>query len=271
MPKEIVHWSIAEIVREKLKDGFLKNDINNFYSEYIIGSIAFDIPYYDFSKKMSEIGSFLHGKNSKFANTNYEKIANHYKNPPEGLFSFIAGTICHALTDINFHPIVFYYTNDEINAHRKLETELDLFYLGKVNLPTYSLEAFVKTVKSKEFYNFLSLFIFGNTKEKTKLKINIFKYSLFQFLIRKKWFSNLLNLFHLNAILTLCYGDFKHKEYDFFKNPLIYRTRNEIKKTTLSEIEEKTVSDILTILNEIETKKDFSKIKFKPLSGEENL
>ncbi|MEJ5283809.1 MAG: zinc dependent phospholipase C family protein [Brevinematia bacterium] len=268
MPKEIVHWSIAEIVRQKLKDGFLKNEINNFYSEYIIGSIAFDIPYYDFSKKMGELGSSLHGKNTKFANTNYEQIANHYKNPPEGLFSFIAGTICHALTDINFHPVVFYYTNDEIDAHRKFETELDLFYLDKVNLPTYSLATLVKTVKSKEFYNFLSLFIFGRIGEKRKLKTNMLKYSLFQYLIRKKWFSNLLKLFRLNGILTLCYGDFKHKDYDFFKSPLTYRLKNEIKTIKLPEIEEKTVSDILTILNEIEKTKDFSKIKFIPLSGE---
>lgn len=271
MPKEIVHWSIAEIVRQKLKDGFLKKDINDFYSEYIIGSIAFDIPYYDFSKKMAELGSSLHGKNTKFANTNYEKIANHYKNPPEGLFSFIAGTICHALTDINFHPIVFYYTNDKIDAHRKFETKLDLFYLDKVNLPTYSLATLIKTVKSKEFYNFLSLFIFGRIEKKTKLKTNLLKYSLFQYLIRKKLFSDLLNLFHLNHILTLCYEDFKHKEYDFFKNPLIYRSKTEIKKINVSEIEDKTVSDIITILNQIERTKDFSKIKFKPLSGEETV
>jgi len=49
MPKEIVHWTIAEIAKEKLKgESKLLNIIDNFYSEYLTGSIAFDIPYFDF-------------------------------------------------------------------------------------------------------------------------------------------------------------------------------------------------------------------------------
>ncbi|MCX7820952.1 MAG: zinc dependent phospholipase C family protein [Brevinematales bacterium] len=264
MPKEIVHWTIAELVRQKLKDGLIKQEINNFYSEYLIGAIAFDIPYYDFSKKMSELGSKLHGKDKRYAETNYDKIWNYYQSIPPGLFSFVAGTICHALTDINYHPIVITYTNDIISKHRKFETELDLFYIGKIQLQTYSLKKLIDSTKSKEFYQFLSLFLFGDSEHIVKVKSNLFKYSIFQYLIKKRFFFNLTKLLMLTSINALCYKELKHKSFEIFENPLKYKEKNEI---LLPELEEKTISEILNTLYEIEKNKNFSTLKFINLSN----
>ncbi len=267
MPKEIVHWTIAELSYRKLKDGFLKSEIENHHSEFLIGAIAFDIPYYDFSKKMTDIGCKLHGKDKKNAETHYDKLLG-MTEKPEGFWAFIAGTICHAITDINYHPFVFHYTLDVVEKHRELETNLDLFYLERVFFPHYSLSKLIKSIKMDRnvFYKILSTFIFGDEKQIKKVKINLIKYKIIQYMIRKKFFYTLLELLKLNNIKSLCYGEFKKKDFPLFESSLEHPSKDGIKKISLEEIEKKTISDILSYFKLIEQKKDLI-ITFPPLSG----
>jgi len=291
MPKEIVHWTIAEIAKEKLKgESKLLNIIDNFYSEYLTGSIAFDIPYFDFfssnMKEMIEIGKNLHGIDKDFAQTNYEKMIDFYiSDIPKGFWAFVAGTFCHALTDIYYHPVVAYYTKDSVKSHREFEVKLDLHYLNRTNLPgNGSLNKIIKGImmKKRDFLTMLAMFIFGKNRELTKkVSDNLFKYRSVQFLIRQKWayylfgILNILSFGNLSDILALFYKDYQPKNFEIFENPLYFIENGELKQSYLSEIEIRTVDEILKYFNIlenlissnnlIEIKKFFYNLRFPPL------
>ncbi len=218
MPKEIVHWRIAELAREKLReDGFLRKIINKYYSEYLIGSIAFDIPYYDFfssdTEKIAEIGSKLHGHGLEFAQTHYNEILKYYGVPlPEYVLAFIAGSFCHAITDIFYHPVVIYHVKDSVKEHRQFETNLDLYYLGETETSICKLLNRIKTEK-KNFETLVSLFIFG--KYNARVSLILLKYKFLQFAIRKKCFYYIVKT--LNFLLKNKFSDILPLFYKNFK------------------------------------------------------
>ncbi|MGC8771751.1 MAG: zinc dependent phospholipase C family protein [Brevinematia bacterium] len=285
MPKEIVHWAIAEIARQNLSENsLLKKAIDNHHSEYLIGSIAFDIPYYDFfardSKEMNKVGSRLHGINLKKAETHYVEIITYYgKNPPEYVWAFIAGSFCHAITDITFHPVVNSIAKDSIEKHRKIETELDLFYLDRVKLPSMSMSKILSRIRIKrnDFLTLLSLFIFGKNKNfNEKVSSILIKYKLFQYIIRKRFFHFLFNIINsmyknrFKEFLPLFYKNFKKRNFQIFENPLVVSEKNLEKNATKEILKgfERLEKLIKKSDNFSEIKDFFKDFYFPPLTGE---
>ena len=282
MPKEIVHWSIAELIRLNLKeDSVLRKSIDENYSEYLIGSIAFDIPYYDFfSEKSEKLGSSLHGLGKDFAQTNYFRMLEFYgEELPSYVISFIAGNFCHAITDIVYHPVVDYYSGGDIKKHRQFETNLDLFYLGRGNLRCHSLSKILKFIKDKrKFRLMLSLFIYGNEKKAYKVSIMLLKYRIFQYIVRKKVFFYLFSFLNfvfknkIDGILALFYGDFSHKTFKIFEYNLFFKGES----ISIEEIENKVLLAIKELFLSFEkaTKEDlriyFENFRFPPLDGKKD-
>jgi hypothetical protein len=126
------------------------------------------------------------------------------------------------------------------------------------------------------------MFIFGKNRELTKkVSDNLFKYRSVQFLIRQKWayylfgILNILSFGNLSDILALFYKDYQPANFEIFENPLYFIENGELKQSYLSEIEIRTVDEILKYFNIlenlissnnlIEIKKFFYNLRFPPL------
>lgn len=292
MPKEVVHWTIAELARREEKTGRLFEIINNYYCEYLIGAVAFDIPYHDFlsceTMKTAEIGKRLHGIDLEKAYTNYNKLFEFFENIPDSLWAFVAGTFCHALTDIVFHPFIIYISKNSVEEHRRIETMLDLFYIDRVKIyGNASFKKMLKDIKTdrKAFIEFISLFIFGEAKNYiAKTSTLLCKYKIFQSMIKKKYWYSIMKFLNfvlggrISSILALFYGDFKKKRFEIFEKPLPCLKNGKVSEVGLVDIEKMAISEILRhfqmmedLIRNCDTENIidfFKKFYFPPLTGE---
>lgn len=155
MPREVVHWTVLSKAAGKLHEMEASNIAQvllRYRGAAFLGAMSHDVPYYYHGggHSFEEVASVLHGT---YGNDTFEplrvlarKVAESTeKDRREMLSSFLMGMLSHAVTDIIFHPMVFYFTGDYYDAnterrhlaqarHRLLETYLDSYMRAHVQL-----------------------------------------------------------------------------------------------------------------------------------------
>ena len=186
MPKEITHWAIATTASKNVNYKRIKCVIDENYTSFLAGAVAYDIPYYSRGKSSSILvkkADELHGV--KTCNV-WEPIINLLQNYsvdedgdiPNVILSFILGCISHVIIDSLYHPLIYYFTgnyydkdinkrNKAVFEHRQFESQLDLYYLRKLNYtgPT-SAKYIFSQLQGPMIAEFLSLLYFSNDVDK---------------------------------------------------------------------------------------------------------
>lgn len=183
MPKDITHWAIATIVKTNMQDKNIERVVNENYAAFLIGAVAYDIPYFSigkYSRIFTNKANELHGLET--CNT-WEPLINlinkYYSLDENGelsdlILSFVLGCITHIITDSRYHPFIYYFSgnpydrdvnkkNKAVFEHRKLEAHLDLYYLKKLNYtgPT-SAKYILNQLHGPMIAEILSVLYFGN-------------------------------------------------------------------------------------------------------------
>jgi len=140
MPKEISHWYLAGLVREKLpKDSVFYQPVHTHENLFFLGAVAPDIPfYYLLGPRKARIQAaaepFHRCDVSALATVLavFDKMS--FSQPDPAVLSLGAGIICHLLSDTAFHPLVYYFSGmsrvhpGATARHRQFETALDLYF-----------------------------------------------------------------------------------------------------------------------------------------------
>ena len=143
MPKEITHWAIATTARKNVYYNRIKCVIDENYASFLVGAVAYDIPYYSRGKSsriLTKKGDELHGVETCKV---WEPIINLLQNYsvdedgdiPDFILAFILGCISHVIIDSRYHPLIYYFTgnyydedihirNIAVFEHRQFESHL---------------------------------------------------------------------------------------------------------------------------------------------------
>jgi hypothetical protein len=188
MPKDITHWAIATAALKNVSSKRFKGIINNNYAAFLAGAVAYDIPYYasgKFSHVLSQKADELHGVETGKV---WEPIihliqgsAEEDKDITDILLAFVLGCISHVIIDSSYHPFIYYFTgnyydkdlakrNIAIINHRQFESQLDLYYLQKLNYagPT-SAKYIFSQLPGSIASEFLSLLYFRHADKKMEM------------------------------------------------------------------------------------------------------
>lgn len=144
MPKEIVHWVVAERTADQLHGTRLGDAALSCPNALKMGAVFPDIPYYltgdsDSARLAAAVGSAYHGT---YGEDTYvllrTLLAALSENVHPAHLAFITGVVTHLQTDMIFHPLVYFLTGNyhdadavlrtrAIRAHRRFEGLLDWY------------------------------------------------------------------------------------------------------------------------------------------------
>jgi len=158
MPREALHWDVLNTALESLEPAHPVRVIGaQFRSHALLGAVAHDAPYYYRlgADPFEEAGRLLHGieRPSPWSDTwqflrllipaVQENDSAEVRGP---LWAFLIGMISHAITDIHYHPMIFYFTGNYYHPdpverrrawarHRLLEVYLDEVIIRRSGTP----------------------------------------------------------------------------------------------------------------------------------------
>ncbi|MDC8832501.1 zinc dependent phospholipase C family protein [Alteromonas gilva] len=163
MPKEVVHWKVAEKVYKSLIDKpKLKEQLEKQYNTYLLGAVFHDALYYysGENSNFTKIPDALHSseKEDSFNLVRAFLDPNNYscQTVSSAGLAFCIGFASHIFTDKNFHPMIYFFTGDyysenkqtklgAVLKHRELESKLDLHVESSAHLKsTYDLNIMVE-------------------------------------------------------------------------------------------------------------------------------
>jgi hypothetical protein len=152
MPREIVHWYVVDETIKQLPECLVKKILLENQSILYLGAMAHDAPYYlSFGRsQFLEVAERLHGADGEnTAEPLYQLLEAATKiddsQSREAVLAFILGMFSHAITDVTFHPLVYYFTGDYYDPdttkrniattkHREYEVLLDLYFKKKMEM-----------------------------------------------------------------------------------------------------------------------------------------
>ena len=153
MPNIITHYLFAKEVKKNLHVRRIKEAIEAYPHEYIIGSNGPDFLFFyrffnqsDDAKKIRGYGNRLH---HAYINQFYEIALDIYQKEEDeqmkmALLSYLAGHLCHWALDSTTHPYIFYWTGDaqgkNARYHHRFESMLDSIML--MNFRSESIKEF---------------------------------------------------------------------------------------------------------------------------------
>jgi hypothetical protein len=159
MPKEIVHWLIAEEAASLLKGTSLENAVAENPACLRFGAIFPDVLFYlvgnRYFRRIGRLADILHGTDGE---DTYRLLRSLSETPGTSgesgpLTAFWIGVAAHLQADIVFHPLIYYLTGNyhdkrpeirtlAIQRHRRLEVILDMYFTREKTsgqLRSYSL------------------------------------------------------------------------------------------------------------------------------------
>lgn len=183
MPKDKTHWILAAEIRNRLGDEHVKKLISNNYASFLVGAIAYDIPFFgrsEYSHALTEKANELHGVKTCDVWEPIIKLLQSYvmfkttDDCRETVIAFALGCITHIIIDSQFHPFIYFFTgyydadsnkrNQAIFKHREIEAHLDLYYLEKTGYTgPVSAKVIVEQLHRPTLITNLALLYFGNT------------------------------------------------------------------------------------------------------------
>lgn len=146
MPKEIVHWMVAERAAELLAGGPFAPALKRCPNGLRLGAVYHDALFYlrgDYADGLKHLPHRLHGSRGEdsfdLLRLQAMHMAAHRRDPLPT--AFFVGLASHIFTDATIHPLVYYLTGnyydpDErrrtsaVRHHRALESLLDMLAAG---------------------------------------------------------------------------------------------------------------------------------------------
>jgi len=146
MPREIVHWMVAERAAELLASGPFGPALRTSPNGLRYGAVFHDVLFYlrgDYPEGLKTLPQRLHGAQGEDTYELLRLYAPHIR-AMRGLAlptSFFVGLVSHIFADATIHPLVYHFTGnyyDEdpvrrtraVRRHRTLETLLDMVAAG---------------------------------------------------------------------------------------------------------------------------------------------
>lgn len=135
MPKEIIHFLVAEKAADTLHDSPFNETIHRHQAALVLGAVFPDAFFYLTGRQPGEVlqaGKRLHGEDGRDTFDFLKKTARHAHDNPGAPRSFVVGLAAHLAADIVLHPMVFYHTGNTntdrkaVERHRMLETVMDM-------------------------------------------------------------------------------------------------------------------------------------------------
>lgn len=150
MPREIIHWDVLERTRAGLEANGqpeLARVLTEHRPAAYLGAMAPDAPYYAYlgaSEMRTMLAEIIHGRGGEDTYVFPRSLATAIESREsemdarEGL-AFLMGVLSHIITDVHFHPMIFYFTGDYYHAdpeerrgararHRLFEVYLDCWF-----------------------------------------------------------------------------------------------------------------------------------------------
>lgn len=291
MPRERVHWEVVVEATKQLPTNTapkVKECLQKYQAEVFVGALLHDAPYYLGLGKdpFCETSDVLHGRDGEDTFLPLFQVAekillSESECNRERLWAFLLGMYTHAVTDIQFHPAVYYFTgnyNDPDEAkqpiaqahHRLFEVHLDSFF--RSNSKSISKELLVADYVGQTFEGlseFMTLLaevcsyedgkkICGTVAcEKWQASLltlarcqKLFLSSLVGGLLRV---LNVLTAGAVRGIEALC-STGRRRPQPFFEKPMEYRnpvTGAPLKKSVF-ELRDEAISDCVEIFKKFE-------------------
>lgn len=143
MPKELTHWMLAERALAELPHGSRVGAIIARHREaYLGGAVLPDTLAHIFRGPYHPTARVLGHRFHDASGNSYQPLIHAERRFPEGLpaplFACFLGVISHMEADIALHPYVYAATgSDDIGAHYRLETAMDVRFLQRGAAPTH--------------------------------------------------------------------------------------------------------------------------------------
>lgn len=171
MPKELTHLIVAEASKQRFSSqnpNTLLNDcLKRHRNMYRFGSVMHDVAFCASSsrngEKLKEKGFAVHGSPPNDTLRPFKYLGAMYDETGDNeILALIAGAVTHMITDVEFHPFVYYYTGDSLARHYRLETLIDTYISARQGMwleTPLSTRRFYKHLKWK--YDFLTTHLSG--------------------------------------------------------------------------------------------------------------
>ncbi len=267
MPKEITHWTIAELIYSRMGDSWLKKALSEYKTIYFYGAVMYDSPYYAALHfgDIIKAGYRAHGEPPCDTITPYLRLGNIYDQEPHpALLALLAGALTHFSGDTTLHPLVYFLSGNKTSAHHTIETLIDRWFMEERNLFIPEKVAPLLRhlpVKEKVFYSWVLSFFNLSEDYLKDLKKTIRRHGLIQSLFHKIWIRSFLS--RLSDIMgkkwqnqvSLFYPKEINTELPLFSEEIPYRhpVTGESRKTTLQKIIAESVETGLRLFNQLES------------------
>lgn len=141
MPKEYLHWIIADQARQSLPAGNLRSILDRNSSTLLLGAVSPDTPFHTMwgkgMKFLAKNREWAHGDGNP--NT-FGFISRLFQqNPPplsaetEQIWTFAAGAACHICADTVLHPMVYHFCGSREKGstarHFRFESVMDQLFM----------------------------------------------------------------------------------------------------------------------------------------------
>lgn len=147
MPKELTHWIISQRACDGMTAGSrIGSIIREHHRIYLAGAVLPDTLLHLFRGPHAAAALALaHRFHDTCGNSYAPLIAaerRHGGELPPPLLACLLGVITHMQTDMTFHPLVYALTDpDDMGGHYRVETAIDVHFLGKGFTPPTRLVA----------------------------------------------------------------------------------------------------------------------------------
>lgn len=297
MPKEITHWTLAEMAFRGLSDASpLKRIIERHRNLYRIGAVIPDTPFYMlFGEKASsfkEHAERIHDTDGNSFECFLPVLDRFFHDVSEPVLSLLLGITTHFYADAAFHPFVCHYsgrvTHQDKTKNRKvqyrhhlLETHIDLYSTEKGFFRT--TDTFVQLFNAIEmdrttFTKVLATFYHATGRDdfalvKKAIRMDAFIQALFDKGIVNAFFRavNWLPGIHIGHLVSNFYPIRKPKPGSLFQRPIAYLhpVSGERRCVTMRSLENQTLQHILATFEIIEKLPDRKAVSraFNDLEG----
>lgn len=227
MPKELSHWTLAELTYRSMDHSEIKTILKTYKNEYLWGAVMYDTPFYshntDDGDMILKAGKRAHGKPPNNTLLPFLRLARKYDSSPSpDLLAFICGAFSHMIADIVFHPFVLYYSGQDSMRHQQIETLLDCYFFQKkiIDNRIYVTDILESVTSNKnDILSWMVLFFDTPSTLRAELDKAIKRHGKIQKFFIKKWAR--FTLYVLSFLKPEKYE--KHKSL-FYMNGLYCRT-----------------------------------------------
>lgn len=248
MPKEITHWYLAGLLREKLTpDSLFYEPVSSHENLFFLGAVTPDIPFFDVlapgTRQVQFLAKPFHTSDSQ-ALIPVLNFLNRFSNsglsqgPDPAALALGAGVVSHILADTVFHPLVFYFCGlDGVHAgatarHRQFETAMDLHFLYLAGRTARtSLQQTIRGIEIPKHHHHgltAALFKAETNWQKKGLARALTSFAAFQLLFRSLTIYRLMSLLEKKRMVTdtdvaPVYPGFRPRFLPFFGRPMGFR------------------------------------------------